>query len=179
MRDSEAKSLIGCCGLYCGLCNKYQSRAPSRCIGCRLGEQHAWCSIWNCCVNKHGFETCTECSEIFHCPIFLRRKVGEWIPAADNLRQIQKLGLETWLREQKERQALLEELLQKYNEGRSMSLYCKVCARMPIELIHKAIKEAKEKIATEKVDKSDMKSKAKVLKAIIKDFALEVNVNLD
>lgn len=179
MKNSEAKSLIGCCGLHCGLCNKYQSKAPSRCIGCRSGEQHSWCSIWNCCVKKHRFETCTECSEIFNCPIFLRRKVVEWIPAADNLRQIKEVGLETWLREQKERQALLEELLQNYNEGRSMNLYCKLCARMSIELINEAIKEAKEKLAGEKVDNSDMKSKARILRAVIKDIALKVNINLD
>jgi len=130
-------------------------------------------------VKKHGFETCTECSEIFNCPIFLRRKVVEWIPAADNLRQIKEVGLENWLIEQKERQTLLEELLQKYNEGRSMSFYCKVCARMSIKLINKAIKEAKEKLASEKVDNSDMKSKTRILRAVIKDIALKVNINLD
>ena len=130
-------------------------------------------------MKKHRFESCTECSEIFNCPIFLRRKVVEWIPAADNLRQIKEVGLETWLREQKERQALLEELLQNYNEGRSMSFYCKVCARMSIDLINEAIKEAKEKLAGEKVDNSDMKSKARILRAVIKDIALKVNINLD
>ena len=60
-----------------------------------------------------------------------------------------------------------------------MSLYCKVCARMPIELINKAIEEAKEKLAAEEVDKSDMKSKARILKAVIKDIALKVNIDLD
>jgi hypothetical protein len=105
--------------------------------------------------------------------------VADWIPAANNLRQIKIFGLESWLREQEERQALLEKLLQNYNEGRSMTLYCKACARMPIDVMNKAIKEAKEKLAGEKVDKSDMKSKARVLKAIIKDLAVEVNINLD
>jgi len=179
MNNNEAKNLIGCCGLYCGLCNKYQSKAPSRCIGCKLGEQHSWCSIWNCCVKKHGFETCTECSEIFDCAIFLRRKVAEWIPAADNLRQIKEVGLENMLKEQQERHALVEELLQNYNEGRSMSFYCKVCSRMPIELINKAIKEGKEKLISGKVNETDMKSKAKILKVIIKELALKANVNLD
>jgi len=179
MKNGEAKNLIGCCGLYCGLCSKYQSKAPSRCIGCRLGEQHSWCSIWNCCVKKHGFESCTDCSEIFNCTIFLRRKVEEWIPAVDNLRQIKEVGLESWLKEQKERQALLTELLHNYNEGRSMNLYCKICARLPIDLIKKTIKEAKEKIVNEKINKSDMKSKARAVKEIINNLALKVNINLD
>ena len=175
----EAKNLIGCCGLYCGLCSKYQSNAPSRCIGCRLGEQHSWCSIWNCCVRKHQFENCTECEQVFGCDIFLRRKVAEWIPAADNLRHMREIGLDGWLKEQKVRQALLEELLRNYNEGRSMSLFCKVCARMPIELVNRAIHKAKEIIAHEKVADTELKFKARILKAVIKDLALKANINLN
>ena len=178
MKNSEAKSLIGCCGLYCGLCNKYQSKAPSRCIGCRLGEQHSWCSIWNCCVKKHGFETCTECNEIFNCEIFVRRKVAEWIPAADNLHQIKTVGLENWLKEQRERQTLLEELLLNYNEGRSMSFFCKTCTRMSVESINKAVKETNKKLESENINKSDMKSKAKILKAVVKNLALKTNVDM-
>jgi hypothetical protein len=178
MNNNEAKNLIGCCGLYCGLCSKYQSTAPSRCIGCKVGEQHSWCSIWNCCVKKHRFVTCTECEQVFHCEIFLRRKVTDWIPAADNLRQIKEVGLESWLNEQRERQALVEKLLQDYNEGRSMSYYCKACSRMTTESINRAIKEAKKKLVSEKVAESDVKSKAKILKALLKDLALESNVNL-
>ena len=60
-----------------------------------------------------------------------------------------------------------------------MNLYCKLCARMSIDLINEAIKEAKEKLAGEKVDNSDMKSKARILRAVIKDIALKVNINLD
>jgi hypothetical protein len=179
MKNSEAKNLIGCCGLYCGLCSKHQSKAPSRCIGCKLGEQHSWCSIWNCCVKKRGYETCAECKEVFRCEIFLRRKVAEWIPAADNLHQIKEIGFKKWLKDQKERQILLERLLQNYNEGRSMSFFCKACARVSVKLINKAVKEANQKLLNEKVGKSDAKLKAKILKTAIKNLALEVNVNLD
>ena len=60
-----------------------------------------------------------------------------------------------------------------------MNLYCKVCARMPIDLINRAIKQAKEKLTREKIDNSDLKSKAKALKMIIKDSALTAGINLD
>lgn len=179
MKTSEARNLAGCCGLYCGLCNKYQSKAPSRCLGCQLGEQHSWCSIWSCCVQKHGIETCAECGEIFICPIFQRRKVGEWIPAADNLRQIKDVGLESWLREQIKRQAVLEKLLQNYNDGRSTTFYCKVCARMPPDAVNEAIGEAKERLASEKINRSDLKSKARILKTVVKDLVLKAHIKLD
>lgn len=178
MNNEEARNLSGCCGLFCGLCNKYQSRSPSRCIGCRLGEQHAWCSIWNCCVKKHGLETCTECRDIFHCPVFLRRKVAEWVPAADNLRHIQDVGLKAWSREQRERQALLEEMLLHYNEGRSMNLYCKACARMPIDLIKVALEKTGASFPGGKADPPDVKTRAKVLKAALHEFASKNAVDL-
>jgi hypothetical protein len=178
MKNSAAKNLIGCCGLYCGLCNKYQSKAPSRCIGCKLGEQHSWCSIWNCCVKKHGYETCAECNEVFNCEIFVRRKVVEWIPAKDNLLQIKKAGLKTWLQEQKERQLLLEELLNSYNEGRSMNFYCKACARMPINLIYEAVKELNKQIVIDEINKSDIKAKANILRSVISDKAVKYNINM-
>ena len=178
MKNDEAKNLVGCCGLYCGLCSKYQSQAASRCIGCKPGEQHSWCSIWNCCVKKRNFENCTECEEVFRCDIYLRRKVEEWVPATDNLRLIKEVGLQDWLDEQRERQALVEELLESYNEGRSMSFYCRVCARMGIELINKAIQETKKNILRDNVDELDMKSKARILKAIITDLAIEAKVDL-
>jgi hypothetical protein len=179
MKNSEAKSLVGCCGLYCGLCSKYQSKAPSRCVGCRLGEQHSWCSIWNCCVKKHGFETCTECEEVFNCEIFVRRKVAQWIPAFDNLRRIKESGLKNWLKEQKKRQALVEELLDNYNEGRSMSFFCKACARMPINLINDTVKESSKKIVSEGIEKSDIKAKTKILKSALKDKTEKYNINMD
>ncbi len=178
MKENDIRNLVGCCGIFCGLCNKFQSNAPSRCIGCKLGEQHSWCSIWNCCVKKHGFETCAECSEIFKCTIFIRRKVSEWFPAADNLQQIKKAGSENWLINQQERLQLVEKLLQKYNEGRSLSFYCKVCSRMPVELINSAIKESKGKYTSKKIDKADVKSRAKILKETIEDMAIKIDINL-
>lgn len=179
MINNDARNLVGCCGLYCGLCAKYQSKAPSRCLGCRLGENHSWCSIWSCCVKKHGFETCTECDEIFKCPTFIRRKVQEWIPAAENLKRIAEAGLESWLKEQKEKQALLEEMLLNYNEGRSMNLYCKVGSRMPVDWMKMAMKDANEKIASNPVNQPDVKSKARAFKAAINDIVLRIHINLD
>lgn len=178
MKEGAAKNLAGSCGLYCGLCSKYQSKAPSRCVGCRSGEQHSWCSIWNCCTKKHGFETCAGCASDFDCPIFLRRRVAEWTPAVHNLRQIRKSGLEGFLREQEARQVLLERLLQDYNEGRSMSLYCRACARMPVDLIGKAIEETEKIIAAENTAGSGVKSRAGILKSVINGLAREAGIDL-
>lgn len=178
MNVNEGKDLIGCCGLFCGLCTKYQSKSPSRCIGCKLGEQHSWCSIWNCCVKKHGYKNCIECDEIFICEIFRRRKVIEWIPVVDNLNKIKKAGMKNWIKEQRERQTILEELLNKYNEGRSMNYYCKVCSRMPVISIRKAIKKGKEIIEYRIIGINDLKERASIVKEEINNLAVKANINL-
>lgn len=178
MNVTEARDLTGCCGLYCGLCNKYQSQAASRCVGCQVGLQHEWCSIWNCCVKKRGYFTCTECEELFSCEIHLRRKVVDWVPAAANLRQIQAGGLDAWLAEQMARQELVEALLAEYNEGRSMSFYCKACARLPLEAIQEAMAAAEGLLMRDKIASSDLKSKARQMKAVLQEAADRLEVDL-
>jgi hypothetical protein len=59
-----------------------------------------------------------------------------------------------------------------------MGFYCTVCARMPVESINMAVDEAKKKIADETVRRSDLKSKAKIMKAALKDSASKANVRL-
>jgi hypothetical protein len=172
----EEMNLAGCCGIFCGLCTKYQSKAPSRCIGCRLGEQHSWCSIYKCCVMKRGLLTCIECDD-HPCERYVRRKWGmdqQSRVAQDNLERIKKVGLEPWLEEQRERRLMVEELLTNYNEGRSMSFYCLACTLMPIDLIS----EASAEIRTMPVDDSDVEARAKALRLIIQELASKSDIEL-
>lgn len=176
MNLTEEANLAGCCGLYCGLCTKYQSRAPSRCIGC-LGKQRSWCSIYRCCVMKRGFVICIECDE-YPCERYARRGWGgDWQSrtAQENLETTREVGLETWLRGQRERRLLLENLLDNYNDGRSMSFYCMAAAVMPMELVGKAVDEM---LASTQGDDLDMTAKAKALRAIIEDLALKSGIDL-
>ena len=86
--------------------------------------------------------------------------------------------MELWLNEQKERRLAVEELLTKYNDDRSMSFYCLACTLMPITIIHKAIGEMKQRLSHNQIDNSNIKAKAKALRAIIQDLASESGINL-
>lgn len=177
---AEERDLAGCCGIFCGLCTKYQSKSPSRCIGCRLGEQHSWCSIYMCCVVKKGFEACIECDE-YPCEKYARRKwcTDKVSQAAEiNLEQIREIGLESWLEEQRERRLLVDELLANYNEGRSMSFYCLACTLMPPDLVSKAINEAKEIQSVNAILNQNLKAKAKTVKLVIHTLATERGIDL-
>ena len=182
MKLIDEKNLVGCCGLYCGLCPRFQSESPGRCRGCKILCLTFSCKIFNCCVKRKGLTTCAECDD-FPCEknnpethqyeYFVTNKIC--IP---NLYRIKEVGLEIWLEEQKRRQLILENLLTNYNEGRSKSFYCTATALMPVSLIEKAISEAKEIMANNRVNDLDIKSKARILKSIIQVLASKSDIDL-
>ncbi|MBC8448034.1 MAG: DUF3795 domain-containing protein [Chloroflexi bacterium] len=185
MNLQEEQYLAGCCGLYCGLCPRYQSQAPSRCLSCHLGEQHDYCSVYRCCVSKRGHHTCAECAD-YPCERLIRvlgveQGLDSFIshqPALPNLERIREAGLETFLEEQRERRLLVEHLLAGYNEGRSMSFYCAAGALMPPDLIHQAIGEMEQRLSSGRVDGSDLKAKAKAMRGVIQDLAAQAGIDL-
>jgi len=149
MNVMEEIDLAGCCGLYCGLCLRFQSTAPGRCHGCKILCLTFSCKIYNCCVKKRGLATCAECDD-FPCEknnpeahqyeYFITHK-----PCISNLYRIKEAGLEIWLEEQKEKRLLLENLLANYNDGRSKNFYCLAIALMPPELINEAVNKLKKR----------------------------------
>jgi len=86
--------------------------------------------------------------------------------------------MEGWLKEQRERRLTVEELLDNYNDGRSMSFYCLACTLMPVNLINQAVDEMKQRLSDNQIDDSDIKAKAKALRAIIRDLASESGIDL-
>jgi len=179
----EERDYAGCCGLYCGLCPRFQSTAPSRCLGCQLGEQHNYCSVWRCCVKKNGFHTCAECSE-FPCER-LMKVIGVGVdsfishrPAIPNLERIRQAGEATHLAEQRERRLLLEDFLARYNEGRSMSFYCTACTLLPVHLLHQALGEIEDALSRGQVPGADIKAKAKTMRSLLQELARQTGVDL-
>ena len=185
MEFLEEKHFAGCCGLYCGLCSRYQSKAPSRCPGCQLGEHHSYCSVYRCCVTKRELLTCADCDE-YPCERLLRvLGVEEGLdsfvshkPAIPNLERIREAGLETYLEEQQERRLLAEDLLAHYNEGRSMTFYCTACALMPPALVRQAMEAVEKALPSELLDSSNVKGRAKAMRASIQSLASLAGIDL-
>jgi hypothetical protein len=99
-------------------------------------------------------------------------------PALPNLDRIREVGMETYLGEQRERRLLVEQLLADYNEGRSMTFYCAACALMPPDLVRQAIGEMGRKLANQQVDGSNLKAKAKAMRATIQNLASQIGIDL-
>ena len=60
-------SLISCCGLDCSKCHLYKNMCEG-CNACHGKVFHApkglACPIYECAVNKNGFESCTNCKDL-------------------------------------------------------------------------------------------------------------------
>jgi hypothetical protein len=177
---TREKDLAGCCGLFCGLCPRYQSKAPSRCLGCQLGEQHSYCSIYRCCNRNDNF-TCADCNE-YPCERLLRvlgveKGLDSFIshrPALNNLDRIQKDGLEAFLEEQKERRLLVEELMARFNEGRSMTFFCTAGALLPPDALRETVAEVEGLLGGSETPKE----RAKLMRNAIGERAKQDGVDL-
>jgi len=108
MNLTEEKNLAGCCGLYCGLCPRYQSTAASKCLGCKVLSLTISCKLYNCCVKEKRFETCAACSDFpcekydkfFDWDSFISHRVN--LP---NLERIKKVGLQKMVRRTEQKKA--------------------------------------------------------------------------
>ena len=190
MREHPIKSYptVGCCGLDCGLCPRYYTAGSSRCPGCcgpDFYNKHPSCSYITCCVKEKGLEVCGQCSE-FPCSKFepWLETGGEYDSflthkkAKPNQEFIQKHGLERFVKQQRKRFQLLEEMLKHFDDGRSKSYYCIATALLPISDLEISLKKSKQKLETEKIDFSDNKTKSKILKEALNESAARNEVDL-
>lgn len=181
MSLKEEKNLAGCCGLYCGLCPRYQSTAASKCPGCKILSLTISCKRYNCCVKKNGFNTCAECQDFpcekydkfFDCDSFVTHRV-----CLPNIERIKQVGLTKWLREQSKKRQVLVDLLANYNEGRSCSFYCCATALTPPGMIQKAVKKAQQDMVAERVRDSDINARAKILRSTLQEFTSKTGIDL-
>jgi hypothetical protein len=173
---------IGVCGLDCGLCPRFYTEGPSRCPGCagpNFFNKHPSCSFITCCVKNNNLEVCAECSE-FPCVKFKsaeeynRVKENSSYPSykkiLSNLFFIKDHGIKKFIEGQNKRIRLLEIMLDKFNDGRSRSFFCRAALFNDITVLTNALKKAEEIIKADIIKKTDMKSKANILRRIINEI---------
>ncbi len=173
---------VGACGLDCGLCPRYYTEGTSRCPGCAgpgFWQKHPGSPVLNCCVKRKGLEFCSECNE-FPCSKFKDTdKYDSFLThkkMVSNLNFIKKYGIKKFRDQQKKRIKLLETMINNFNDGRSRSFYCIATALLPIKILEKSLKEAKQKL--KEVDVSNMKTRAKILKDILNEAAVKEGIEL-
>jgi len=173
----KAFPTIGCCGLDCGLCQRYYTVGSSRCPGCAgpdFFEKMPSCGYISCCVKKRGLEVCAQCEE-FPCSRFDR-----WLDSCAehdsfvthgrvkaNLDFIRAHGLDEFMEQQRKRIGLLEHMIRDFNDGRSRSFYCIATTLLPIADLEASLAKAQNELRSSKIGPDDVKSKPKVLKGFL------------
>ena len=179
---------IGCCGLDCGLCPRYYTVGSSRCPGCcgpDFFKKHPSCSYITCCVKKKSLEVCAQCHE-FPCSKFESWLVsgGEYDSflthkkAHPNLIFIKEHGLEKFLEQQTRRIELLQTMIKGFDDGMSRSFYCIATALLPITDLETSLNEAGQRIGADAIRSDDVKTRSKILKGILNDFASKKGIEL-
>lgn len=178
-RSERKYPTIAVCGLDCGFCPRYYTQGKSRCPGCGgpdFSSKHPSCSFITCCVKEKGLEVCAECPE-FPCSKFrtdeeYQREEGSSSypspkPIMRNLRFIREHGISAFAAEQGKRIALLQRMIDTFDDGRSRSFFCRAaCLHDPAE-IESAVNEAVQTIEAEGVGQDDKKRRARILRGIL------------
>ena len=90
-----------------------------------------------------------------------------------NLFFINDNGIEKFVKQQKVRMKLLKTMIEKFDDGRSRSYYCKASALLDTRTLNNSIEKAILKIKADKIKQNDAKGKAKTLKDIIDEYLLK------
>lgn len=84
---------------------------------------------------------------------------------------IKEQGIDRFIEEQNKRIELLEEMIAKFDDGRSRSFFCSAVLSNDLAALEKSIEKADAIVKTDKIKKVDLKGKAKILKAIINEIS--------
>jgi len=167
------------CGLNCGLCPRYYTVGSSRCPGCAgegFTEVHPTCGILSCCQRK-GIEFCFECND-YPCKKYEGADLTDsFITHRNQISDMEKaknIGIGVYIDELKEKMILLEELLQKYDDGRRKGYYC-----LSVNLLELSdIKDVMEKIDNKANKNMSVKEKAKIVVDLFNGKAEEKGITL-
>jgi len=179
---------LGCCGLDCGLCPRYYMVGISKCPGCcgpDFSNKHPSCSYITCCVKKKKLEVCAQCEE-FPCSKFESWLVdgGEYDcflthkKAYHNLSFIREYGLGKFIEQQRKRIRLLETMLGNFDDGRSKSFYCVAATLLPTTDLETSLSKAKQRTKADRIESDDIKTKSKILKGFLNNFAAREGIEL-
>ena len=104
----DSSELAAPCGLYCGNCSDLLLDRACHgcgcdCEGCAAGLHHTACAIYHCCTADRGLASCAECDDLPCTRLIQFANDPIWrthLPVLENLRRIQRIGVEDWLDEQ-------------------------------------------------------------------------------
>lgn len=136
--------LFSLCGLNCGLCSMHLG---GHCPGCGGGVGNQPCKIAKCSLEHGKVAYCNEC-ESFPCEKYPGEdEFDSFITHRNRYRdfeKMKKIGVKVYQKEQSEKVAILNELLENYNDGRKKTLFCLAVNLLELDDLRKVLEQIKE-----------------------------------
>ena len=156
------------CGLNCLLCPMHLG---GYCPGCGGGTGNQSCAIARCALEKGVGEFCSRGGQ-FPCGRYEKRmEYDSFIPHSrmvQDLEQAEKLGLEVYITQLQERRAILDWLLDGWNDGRRKSFYSLAVYLLELESLRRGVEEIKAAVPTESPIKQRAAAAVEILKKAAK-----------
>ena len=148
MKDYQRRTpLFSLCGLNCGLCTMY---IGGYCPGCGGGAGHQPCAVIRCSRDHGGVEYCFQCSDYPCGRLRDFTAYDSFITHQGLLRDLEeakRIGLDAYLAGQAEKRAMLQELLDHYNDGRKKALFCTAVNLLPLDDLREILQTLAESTA--------------------------------
>lgn len=130
------------CGLNCSLCPRFNSTSPSRCPGCGgpdFSEKHPSCSIMSCNKKKENVTFCFECSQ-YPCAKYPesdnKDSFVSYLHRKKNM-EYARTDLEGYLMMLAEKSRILRNVLDEFNDGRSLSFFCTAVNNLELDDLYR------------------------------------------
>lgn len=178
--------LFSLCGLNCALCPMHLNQY---CPGCGGGEGNQSCAIFRC-AREHGCpEYCFQCSE-YPCEKYDSvMEYDSFLPHRNMRRDMERAksgGLEAYQAELEEKAAILQELLENYNDGRRKTFYMLAVYLLELQDLRNAMEQivretsggGMQETAKETVQEMTLKEKAAAAVGCFQAIAQETGIVL-
>lgn len=169
---------LGICGLSCVLCPRFHTDGSSRCLGCKSeNRMAAGCPFITCALKRKGVEFCWDCDEAATCRRWMKHRTAGrerdsftcYAALEASITSVARSGLESFALEQRQREHLLREMLEHFNEGRSKTYYCIAATVLAPSELRAAIDQAHRSCTS-----SDLRQRSKTLHTLL-DAAAELH----
>lgn len=133
--------LFSLCGLNCGLCTMHLG---GHCPGCGGGAGNQGCAIARCSREHGGVEYCWQCGD-FHCGRYAGIDAYDSFITHQNrltdMEKARRIGPAAYQAEQREKQELLHDLLENYNDGRRKGFFALAVNLLELEGLRAVVEQ--------------------------------------
>ena len=162
------------CGLNCLLC---PMKLGGYCPGCGGGEGNQSCAIARCAMERGVKEFCSRCGQ-FSCErLGIMMEYDSFLPHSRMIRDLERaeeLGPAVYITQLEERRAILDRLLDGYNDGRRKGFYLLAVYLLELDNLRRAFEEIQASVPAD----SPVKEKAVTAVGILKKAAEADGVTL-